>query len=527
MVKKIFLYDTTLRDGAQKEGVSFSVEDKIKIAKKLDELGIDYIEGGWPGSNPKDIHFFKEMRNIPLKKAKLVAFGSTRKKDTKVEKDENLLELIKAGTSIVTIFGKSWDLQVKYALQTSLEENLKMIFDSVKFLKSKGLEVIYDAEHFFDGFKADPKYALATLERASLAGADNISLCDTNGGTLPEEIAEIIREVKKRIKTPLGIHCHNDSDLAVANSLTAVRGGVVLVQGTINGYGERCGNANLCSIIANLKLKMGIDCITDKQLARLTEISRFVSEVANIVPRDEAPFVGLSAFTHKGGVHISAVQKHPRTYEHIPPEKVGNKRRILVSELSGKSALLTKAKEFKIEFGKDPKAVKKLLSLLKDLEYKGYQYEGAEGSLEILLRKSKGDYPKFFDLEGFRVIVEKDKKGTIRSEATIKVKVGNVVEHTASEGDGPVNALDNALRKALEKFYPDLKDMKLSDFKVRVINAEAGTAAKVRVLIESRDEKDEWTTVGVSENIIEASWQALVDSIEYKLLKSKQENKNG
>ncbi|MCM8765499.1 MAG: citramalate synthase [Candidatus Omnitrophica bacterium] len=525
MKEKVLLYDTTLRDGAQKEGVSFSVEDKLRIAQKLDELGVHYLEGGWPGSNPKDIRFFQEMKSRSLKRAKLVAFGSTRKKRLRPEQDDNLQELIKAGTSVVTIFGKSWDLQVKYALQTTLEENLKMIFESVKFLKSFGLEVIYDAEHFFDGFKANPHYALTTLEKAASAGADNLTLCDTNGGTLVEELCEIIREVKKRIKKPLGIHCHNDAELAVANSLSAVKLGVVLVQGTINGYGERCGNANLCSIIANLKLKMGIDCITDKQLANLTEISRFVSEVANIVPRDETPFVGLSAFTHKGGVHVSAVQKHPRTYEHVSPEKVGNRRRILISELSGKSALLSKAKEFKIDIAKDPKAVKKVLSLLKDLEYRGYQFEGAEGSFEVLLRKAKGEYDKFFDLEGFRVIVEKDKKGLLRSEATIKVKVGNQIEHTAAEGDGPVNALDNALRKALEKFYPDLKEMKLSDFKVRVIDAEAGTAAKVRVLIESRDGKDEWNTVGVSENIIEASWQALVDGIEYKLLKDKVVNR--
>lgn len=521
MENRVFLYDTTLRDGAQKEGVSFSVEDKIKIAKKLDELGIHYIEGGWPGSNPKDIRFFQEIKNYSLKKAKIVAFGSTRRKHIKVEKDENILELLRAGTAVVTIFGKSWGLQVKYALQTTLEENLEMIFESVRFLKSKGLEVIYDAEHFFDGFKEDSQYALATIKKASLAGADNISLCDTNGGSLVEEVQEIFREVKKKIKTPLGIHCHNDSELAVANSLAAVRLGAVLVQGTINGYGERCGNANLCSIIANLKLKMGMDCITDQQLSHLTEVSRFVSEIANIVPRDETPFVGLSAFTHKGGVHVSAVQKHPQTYEHIPPEKVGNKRRILISELAGKSAVLTKAKEFKVDLSKSPKEIEKILSLLKDLEYRGYQYEGAEGSFEILLRKAKGDYPKFFDLEGFRVIVEKDKRGVLRSEATIKVKVGSSIEHTAAEGDGPVNALDNALRKALERFYPNLGEMKLSDFKVRVINAEAGTAAKVRVLIESRDAKDEWNTVGVSENIIEASWQALVDSIEYKLLKDK------
>ncbi len=521
MDEKIFLYDTTLRDGAQKEGVTFSVDDKFRIAKKLDELGIHYIEGGWPGSNPKDVTFFNKMEKVRLRKARLVAFGSTRKKNTKAESDPNLKDLVDAGTFTVTIFGKAWDMQVRYALETALEENLRMISDSVKFLKSKGLEVIYDAEHFFDGFKANRRYALATLEKAASAGADVICLCDTNGGTLVEEIAEIIREVKKKNKIALGIHTHNDAELAVANSLTAVRLGVRLVQGTINGYGERCGNANLCSIIANLKLKMGIDCISDKQLASLTEISRFVSEVANIVPRDEAAYVGNSAFAHKGGVHVSAMQKHRRTYEHIEPGKVGNHRRILISELAGKGALLSKAKELKIDFSRDAKSAEKMLSILKDLEYRGYQFEGAEASFDLVMRKTRGEYRKFFDLEGFRVIVEKDKKGLMRSEATIMVKVGNLVEHTAAEGDGPVNALDNALRKALEIFYPDLKEMSLTDFKVRVIDAEAGTAAKVRVLIESRDEKDEWNTVGVSENIIEASWQALVDSIEYKLLKDK------
>jgi len=521
MNPKVLLYDTTLRDGTQKEGIVFTVDDKMRIAQKLDAFGIHYIEGGWPGSNPKDVTFFRQMKSKSLKKAKLVAFGSTRKKDIKVENDSNIKAILGAGTETVTIFGKSWDMQVKYALQTTLEENLKMIYDSVKFLKSKGLEVIYDAEHFFDGFKANPRYALATLEKASLAGADNLSLCDTNGGSLVDEISETIRGVKKKIKTHLGIHCHNDAELAVANSLAAVKLGAVLVQGTINGYGERCGNANLCSIIANLKLKMGIDCVSDKGLVALTEVSRFVSEVANLVPRDEEPYVGNSAFAHKGGVHVSAIQRYPKTYEHVEPEKIGNHRRILISELAGKSAMIHKARELKIDFGSNPKAVEKMLNILKDLEYRGYQFEGAEASFDLLLRKSKGEYRKFFDLEGFRVIVEKDKKGLMRSEAAIKVKVGNIIEHTAAEGDGPVNALDNALRKALEVFYPGLKDMILADFKVRVVDAEVGTAAKVRVLIESRDEKDEWNTVGVSENIIEASWQALVDSIEYKLLKDK------
>ncbi len=435
MAEKIILYDTTLRDGTQKEGVTLSVDDKIRIARKLDELGICYIEGGWPGSNPKDVTFFKSRREINLKQAKLVAFGSTRKKNIKAEKDANISALINSGVDVVTIFGKSWDMQVKYALETTPEENLRMIYDSVKFLKSKGLELIYDAEHFFDGFKANPRYALATLEKASLGGADYICLCDTNGGTLTDEISEIIREVKKKVKKPLGIHTHNDSDLAVASSLAAVIGGARMVQGTINGYGERCGNANLCSIIPALKLKMNIDCVSTKQLILLTEVSRYVSEIANIVPRNEAPYVGNSAFAHKGGVHVSAIKKHPRTYEHVRPEVVGNDRRILISELSGKSALMHRAKELNIDFSRDPKALDTVLSMLKDLEYKGYQFEGAEASFDLLMHKAKGRYRKFFDLEGFRVIVEKNKNGVLRSEATIMVKVGNLVEHTAAEGD--------------------------------------------------------------------------------------------
>ncbi len=518
---QVKLYDTTLRDGAQAEGISFSVADKLMVLKKLDELGIHYVEGGWPGSNPKDITFFKKAKALRLKIAKLVAFGSTRRKDINVENDVNIKRLLTAGTNVVTIFGKSWDFHVKYALRTSLEENLRMIHSTVRFLKSRGLEVIYDAEHFFDGYNSNPSYALKTLKEAEDAGADNISLCDTNGGTLPDNLEKIIKEVKSKIKTPLGIHTHNDSEMAVANSIIAVKMGCVLVQGTINGYGERCGNANLCSIIPNLKLKLRVNCISDGQLGSLTKVSRYVSEIANMVPRDEQPFVGNSAFAHKGGVHVSAVQKRPQTYEHIQPELVGNRRRILISELAGKSAILSKAKELEIDFKRDAKATEKVLKLLKDLEHKGYQFEGAEGSFEVLMKKVLGKHKSFFDLEGFRVIVERLKRGKLRSEATIKLRVGDKEEHTASEGDGPVNALDNALRKALERFYPDLKEMSLTDFKVRVINAQAGTAAKVRVLIESRDKKDEWGTVGVSENIIEASWQALVDSVEYKLLKDK------
>ncbi len=515
----IKLYDTTLRDGSQMEGISFSFEDKLKIAQRLAELGIHYIEGGWPGSNPKDVVFFKKVKDLKLGAAKITAFGSTRRAGISAGKDKNLKALLEAETETVTIFGKTWDLHVKYALQTTEAENLKMIFDSVKFLKSKKREVIYDAEHFFDGFKGSPDYALKTLQAAFEAGADNISLCDTNGGTLTGEMEEIIHLVKDEIKVPLGIHNHNDSDLAVANSLIAVKNGCVLVQGTINGYGERCGNANLCSIIANLKVKMKINCISDEQLQTLTEVSRYVGEIANMIPFDHQPFVGHSAFAHKAGIHVSAMARHSQTYEHFNPGLVGNERRILVSELSGKTTILTKLKELNVDFSKHSKKAEKILEQIKDLEHQGYQFEGAEASFELLVRRSIGEHKKFFDLEGFRVIVWKDQQGQMFSEAIIKLSVNGQKEHTAAEGDGPVNALDNALRKALDKFYPALKEMSLTDFKVRVISAKSGTAAKVRVFIESKDNKDEWGTVGVSENVIEASWQALVDSIEYKLTK--------
>ncbi len=518
-MKQIKLYDTTLRDGSQSEGISFSVADKIKIAGELDNFGIHYIEGGWPGSNPKDILFFKKIKKIKFKNSRIVAFGSTRRMHKKVEEDLTLKYLLKADTQGIAIFGKSWDLHVKYALRTTLGENLKMIYDSIKYLKNKNKELIYDAEHFFDGYKDNPDYALRTLKEAQHAGADNITLCDTNGGTMPDEMARIVKRVIKEIKIPLGIHTHNDADMAVANSIIAIKNGCVLVQGTINGYGERCGNANLCSIIPALKTKMGINCLSDQQMQKLTEMSRYISEVANVIPQDHQPYVGNSSFTHKAGIHVNAVEKESKTYEHIEPEKVGNKRRILVSELSGKSNVLFKAKEVNIDFTKHSKTVENLLKKIKKLEQKGYQFEGAEGSFELLLRKATRKYKKFFDLEGFKVTIEKNNKGKLSSEAIIKVKVKGVQEHTASEGDGPVNALDNALRKALKRFYPELKEMSLTDFKVRVINAEEGTEAKVRVLIESKDKEGVWSTIGVSENIIEASWQALVDSVEYKLLK--------
>ena len=511
------IYDTTLRDGSQMEFVSFSVKDKMRIAEKLDEL-VHYIEGGWPGSNPRDIEFFKKAKKLNLKHAELVAFGSTRKASEKVEKDENLKALLDSGTETICIFGKSWDLHVKDALRVSLEENLEMIKDSVEYLKSKDRKVIYDAEHFFDAYNTNKEYAMETIEVAQAAGADCLVLCDTNGGTLPGGMHVITETVKRKMKTPLGIHAHNDADVAVANSIIAIGRGAVHVQGTINGLGERCGNANLCSVIPNLKIKLGIDCVTDEQLKKLTEISRFVNEIANISPQHNRPFVGRSAFAHKGGIHVDAVLKQPKTYEHTDPSLVGNVRRILVSELAGKSTVLQKAEEYGLDLKKVTPDTKKILESLKNMESEGYQFEGAEASFELLVKKALDVYDSFFNLEGFRVTVD-SKDDKLIAEATVKVKVGKVYEHTAAEGEGPVNALDNALRKALEKFYPVLRDVHLTDYKVRVLDEKSGTGAKVRVLIQSSDNRTSWGTVGVSENIIEASLIALADSIDYKLLK--------
>ncbi len=516
-MKKVVLYDTTLRDGSQAEGVSFSLADKLRIAGRLDRLGIHYIEGGWPGSNPKDMAFFREIRKKKLSRARVVAFGSTRKSGCNAENDPNIDGLLKARTGSIAVFGKSWILHVKEVLRRLPEENLRMIFDSVAYLRSKGRELIYDAEHFFDGFKDDSEYALSTLEQAVRAGAGFLVLCDTNGGALPEEIAEITALIKNRFQIPVGIHAHNDGGLGTANSLAAVRAGAELVQGTINGYGERCGNADLCSIIPNLKLKMGVNCINLTRLKQLETVSRFVDELANLRSNTRAPFVGLSAFSHKGGIHVDAVRKNPRTYEHIDPALVGNRRRILVSELSGKSNVILKAVEFGVDLAKDTPETRRILSDLKRLGDEGYEFEGADASFQILIQKALNKHRSFFELEGFRVIVEKDKAGRSHSEATIKVKVKNTSEHTAAEGNGPVHALDNALRKALQPFYPSIGKVRLADFKVRVLDASAGTAARVRVLIESKDQEDIWGTVGVSENIIEASWQALVDSVDYKL----------
>ncbi len=515
---RVILYDTTLRDGTQGEGISLSVADKLKITEKLDEYGFDYIEGGWPGSNPKDAEFFQRAKSLTFRHAKLAAFGSTRRAGVMVEEDENLRALMEAETPVVTLVGKSWDLHVTRALRTTLDENLRMIADSVRWMKSHGREVVYDAEHFFDGYKRNQEYALATLRAAAEAGADSLALCDTNGGCTPWEIVEILGTVRKSALAPLGIHTHNDADLAVANALAAVREGAVQVQGTINGYGERCGNADLCSIIPNLALKMGLDGLNEDQLARMAELSRFVSEVANVGQGDHRPYVGRSAFAHKGGIHVSAVMRDPETYEHVDPLRVGNSRRVVVSELSGQSNLHYTASQIGLDLANHPEAARRILQEVKDLEYRGYQFEAAEGSLELLMRRACGLLEPPFELEAFRVTCNKEGDGVAASEATVKLRVRGIPEHTAAEGNGPVHALDNALRKALRPFYPELDGVHLLDYKVRVLDGRDGTASGVRVLIEAGDGDRTWATIGVSTNVIEASWLALTDSIEYAIL---------
>jgi 2-isopropylmalate synthase len=522
------LYDTTLRDGAQREGISLSVVDKLNIARKLDELGIHFIEGGWPGSNPKDVEFFDRARKLKLSNAVLVAFGSTRHPKSKAETDANLLALANAGVKVVTIVGKSSELQVTQVLETTLEENLSLIADSIRYLKSKGLKVFFDAEHFFDGFKANPDYSLRVVAMAAEAGADVVVLCDTNGGSLPNEITTAINAVRKKTGVPLGIHTHNDGELAVANTLAAVTAGVTQVQGTINGFGERCGNANLCSIIPALKLKMGINCITAEQLAKLTEVSHYVSEIANLLPDAFAPYVGSSAFSHKAGLHVSGITKWSQSYQHIDPGRVGNKPRVLVSELSGKRNIIYKARELGLELPPTGKQAQKLLEQVKLLESRGFQYENAEASFELLIHRAKPGYHPPFELVDFMVVVEKRRRPPTRqnleemlAEAMVKVRVGTKVMHTAAEGNGPVNALDEALRKALLQFYPQLAQVKLVDYKVRILEESVGTGSQVRVLIEFSDGVEEWRTVGSSSNIIEASWLALADSLEYWLIKQK------
>lgn len=516
---QVKIYDTTLRDGSQGEGISYSVMDKVRIAHELDRLGIHYIEGGWPGSNPKDMEFFIKMLGKRLKNSALVAFGSTRRPHSKARQDPSIKATLKAKAGFAAVFGKTWDLHVRDVLKTTPEENLEMIADTVGFLSSKGITVFYDAEHFFDAYAANPEYSMKCLLKAQGSGAKAIVLCDTNGGTITSRITGVLREVRPLIDVSLGIHCHNDCGLAIANSLAAVEAGADMVQGTINGYGERCGNADLIPIIANLKLKLGINCLNQEKIKELTRVSHFVSEISNMRQRSDQPYVGTSAFAHKGGVHINAVMKNPDTYEHIDPALVGNHRRILVSELAGKTGIMVRAKNLDMDLTKDAPDTKKILKLIQALEHKGYHFEAAEASFELLMKRALKKYKKFFELEGFRVVIEKRSDRKISSEAIIKLKVKGIKEHTAAEGDGPVNALDNALRKALKSFYPALSKMHLSDFKVRVLNEESGTASPVRVLIQSQDENDTWSTIGVSENIIEASWQALVDSVEYKLLK--------
>ena len=515
---KIDFYDTTLRDGAQSEDIAFSVLDKLRITEKLDEFGMDFVEGGWPGSNPKDLKYFEEAKKLKLRHTEVVAFSSTIRSGVRPEDDEIMRAALGAETRYVTVVGKSWDLHVRDALKVGLDTNLKMIEQTIAYLKKRDRAVIFDAEHFFDGYRKNRLYAMKVLKTAAEAGADLVVLCDTNGGSMPYEISHTVEAVRKAFKLPLGIHAHNDTESAVANSIMAVKAGCIHVQGTVNGYGERCGNANLCSIIPNITLKMGYEGMGRKRLAKLRDLSLFVDEIANLIPDKRKPYTGDAAFAHKGGLHVSGVRKNPETYEHVQPHLVGNRQRILVSDLSGESAILFKARELGIDIEKEKKIVKEVLTKVKELEHQGYQFESAEGSLELLMKRALGTHKKYFDLVGFRVIVEKKEKNDPVSEATILVKVGEKVEHTAGLGKGPVHALDNALRKALLKFYPVLSTVFLVDYKVRALSGKDGAASVTRVLMESSDGHRTWETVGVSENILEASWQALVDSIDYKLL---------
>ena len=520
---RVRIYDATLRDGTQGEGISLSVEDKLLIVKRLDDVGIDYIEGGYPGSNPKDREFFRLVRNQTLKHSRMVAFGSTRRARVNAEDDSSLRGIVESGAPAAAIFGKTWDLHVKEVLKTSLKNNLRMIEDSVAFLKAAGLEVVYDAEHFFDGYKENPEYALATLQAAETGGADWLALCDTNGGTLTWDLVEAVREAKASVTAPIGIHTHNDSGLAVANSLAAVQCGATQVHGTINGYGERCGNADLCVVVPTLELKMNKPCLPGGNLSKLTELSLYVAEIANQALNERCPYVGNSAFAHKGGMHLDAMQKNALTYEHVDPTLVGNRRRLLLSELSGRSLILDKAREYDPNVKKDSPAIQRLFDELRERELQGYLFEGAEGSFQLLLMKAFNKHRELFHRVGFRIIVDKTAEG-LKSEATIKIGLGDRQVHTAAEGGGPVDALDSALRKAVQEFYPQIANIHLTDYKVRVLDGGTGTASKVRVLIETTDNETLWGTVGVSENLIEASWQALVDSLEYGLLYKKARN---
>jgi 2-isopropylmalate synthase len=521
---RIHIYDTTLRDGSQGEGVNFSLQDKLNITRRLDELGVDFIEGGYPLSNPKDFEYFQAVHQLSLRHARIAAFGMTRRKGVQPADDTCLKALLDAQTPIVTLVGKTWDLHVQEILNTTLEENLRMIADSVAHCREAGREVFYDAEHFFDGYRRNPEYALQTLRAAQDAGASVVILCDTNGGTLPDDIAAAVEVVRRQLRVQLGIHCHNDSDVAVANTLAAVAKGATQVQGTINGIGERCGNVDLVSVLSNLALKCGHDVLVPGSLARLTEVSRYVWETANMNFRSNQPFVGVSAFAHKGGMHTHAVARNTASYEHIDPAAVGNERRILVSELSGQSTILTKTMKYQLNH--DRPLMQKILAQVQELENEGYEFEAAEASFDLLVKKAAGLYKPLFERLNYRVNIEAGPDGKPTTEATVKVSVHEELMHTVSEGDGPVNALYEALTKALLPFYPRLAVMHLVDYKVRVVNARAETAARVRVVIEWSDGEDVWGTVGVSENIIEASWLALVDATEYKLFKDK-EGKRG
>jgi 2-isopropylmalate synthase len=517
MTPLIEIYDTTLRDGTQGEGINFSVADKLRIAEKLDSFGIHYIEGGWPGSNPRDIEFFDEASRRKLKQARLAAFGSTRRKHTPVERDEQVQLLLRAGTPVITIFGKTWLLHVKEVLQTTADENLAMIADTVRYLKDQGKIVVYDAEHAFDGFLDDPEYALATWQAAEHAGADVVTLCDTNGGRLPAEVARITSQARSRMTVNLGIHTHNDIGLGVANALAAVDAGAMHVQGTINGYGERTGNCNLTSVIPNLALKLNRPCLPEAALGNLRELSQFVDEIANVRHDPRQPWVGATAFAHKGGMHVNAVQKVAKSFEHIDPAVVGNYRRVLISDLAGRSNILMKARELGFEITTETPELKLILNRIKELEHLGYEFEAAEGSLALLIRKILRHEQPPFHVEAYHVSMRRDSQESV-VEATVKIRVGEQVAHTVAEGDGPVNALDSALRAALIQFFPEVKDVQLTDYKVRILDSVTGTAATTRVLIESSDGSEEWGTVGVHDNIIEASLTALVDSMEFCLL---------
>jgi 2-isopropylmalate synthase len=516
---EIQLYDTTLRDGAQREGLAFTLDDKLRIARRLDRLGVDYVEGGWPGSNPKDIAFFAQAGALELQHATVTAFGSTRRAGVDVRDDPQVGTLLAAGTAAVAVFGKSWDLHVTHVLNTSRAENLRMIADTVGYLRAHGREVIYDAEHFFDGYRADPDYALQTLHAAARAGAQTLVLCDTNGGAMPGEIQPVVARVAAELDVRLGIHCHNDGGMAVANTLLAVQAGAAHVQGTINGYGERCGNADLCTIIPNLQLKLGYACVSEEQLRTLAEVSRYVSSRANLAPDPHQPYVGLSAFAHKGGMHVNGVLKHEDSFQHVDPARVGNKKRIVVSELAGRSNILYKVQEFGLDVDMDPEQVRSVVTLIKELEHRGFQFEGAEASVALLIHRSRRDYVPPFELIDFHILVRDKENGMMTAEAMVKIKVGGEIMLTAAEGNGPVNALDQAVRKALLPSYPQLAPVHLTDYKVRILDGDAGTAAQTRVMIDSSDGEQIWSTVGSSTNIIEASWQALADSLEYALWK--------